>query len=105
MKQPHTMRYAAYCALFLATVLLSPSLLPAASQPSGRGMIIADIDPATGAVTECHMLKSTGDLRADRAAVHAFSKWRFKPHKINKVRGPVTLKNGEITFGFGRPNI
>ena len=63
------------------------------------GVIIADVDAKSGIVTDCRMLKSTGDPIADRKAIRAFRQWRFKPNSVSKVKGPVTVTRDGIVFG------
>src|SRR6476660_9034493 len=47
-----------------------------------KGIVLITIDPKTGIVTAARMLQSTGSKLLDRAALKAYSKWRFKPGSV-----------------------
>lgn len=65
---------------------------------TGSGVAVMIVDRATGKVTSCHMAQSTGSDILDRAAVNAFSQWRFKPGTVKEVRIPITFTVGGQVF-------
>ena len=56
---------------------------------TGRGIVLVTIDPKTGIVTAARMHQSTGSELLDRAALKAYSKWRFKPGSVPQVKMPI----------------
>ena len=56
---------------------------------SGSGIVLITIDPKTGIVTAARMHQSTGSELLDRAALKAYSKWRFKPGSVPQVKMPI----------------
>jgi TonB family protein len=56
---------------------------------TGKGVVLVTIDPKTGVVTETAMLQSTGSKLLDRAALKAYSRWRFKPGSVPQVKMPI----------------
>src|SRR4029077_10171857 len=54
-----------------------------------RGIVLITIDPKTGIVTAARMLQSTGSELLDRAALKAYSRWRFKPGSVPQVKMPI----------------
>jgi TonB family protein len=62
-------------------------------RPSGRGVVVVEVDKTTGWVTSAKMEKSTGYKILDAAALEAFSRWRFMPGTNHKVRLPITFNN------------
>ena len=56
---------------------------------TGRGIVLITIDPKTGIVTGARMHQSTGSELLDRAALKAYSKWRFKPGSVPQVKMPI----------------
>jgi TonB family protein len=48
---------------------------------TGSGIIMLDVDVATGRVTDARVVQSMGHKILDDAALDAFRKWRFKPGK------------------------
>ena len=56
---------------------------------TGRGIVLITIDPKTGIVTAARMHQSTGSELLDRAALKAYSKWRFKPGSVPQVKMPI----------------
>jgi TonB family protein len=62
--------------------------------PTGRGIVVMDVDMQTGQVTSARMEKSTGNKLLDDAAVEAFSRWRFRPGHFKHVRSPIAFTNG-----------
>src|SRR6184192_431683 len=59
-----------------------------AKRITGSGVIIADVDSASGDVTSASVSKSTGSSILDDAAVSAFKRWRFRPGSVSKVTIP-----------------
>jgi TonB family protein len=55
---------------------------------TGSGIALLEIDRKTGYVTAARMLKSTGHVILDNAALSAFMRWRFKPGTVHQVRIP-----------------
>ena len=58
---------------------------------TGNGIALLTVNPATGAVTSVTMTQSTGSSILDNATTSAFSRWRFKPGTVTKVRVPITF--------------
>src|SRR4026207_1907249 len=56
---------------------------------ASKGIVLVKIDPKTGVVTGTGMLQSTGSKLLDRAALKAYSKWRFKPGSVPQVKMPI----------------
>ena len=56
---------------------------------TGRGIALVEVDPKTGYVTAARMLKSTGHVILDNAALSAFMRWRFKPGSPKQVHIPI----------------
>src|SRR4051794_7833024 len=56
---------------------------------TGRGVGMMKIDPATGNVTSCEMVQSTGSDILDAAVLTAFRQWHFKPGVAKAVKVPV----------------
>jgi TonB family protein len=68
------------------------------SRITGRGILVGDVDIKTGIVRSVRMEKSTDSRILDRAALSAFSQWRFKPGTIRKFRVPINYAMG--TMGY-----
>jgi TonB family protein len=58
---------------------------------TGSGIVVVDVNPATGLVTRAYMGKSTGHGLLDTAAVTAFRGARFRPGTPPQVRIPITF--------------
>lgn len=58
---------------------------------TGSGIVVMNVDPATGSVTSVSMSKSTGSAFLDNAAIAGFRRWRFKPGTVATVSCPVTF--------------
>jgi TonB family protein len=64
-------------------------------RPTGRGIVVMEIDKKTGLVKSAKMEKSTGNKLLDDAAIQAFSQWRFKPGNLSRIHCPITFwRNG-----------
>jgi TonB family protein len=69
-------------------------------RPTGRGIVVMEINRETGWVISAKMEKSTGNKLLDDAAIEAFSRWRFKPGSVRYVRSPITF----TVRGQSKPN-
>ena len=58
---------------------------------TGDGVVVMNIDPATGSVTSVSMSKTTGSPFLDNAAIAGFKRWRFRPGSVSTVTCPVTF--------------
>lgn len=58
---------------------------------TGTGIVVLEVDPATGKVTSARMEPSTGSAILDRAALWAFRRWRFKPGAVKMAKMPITF--------------
>jgi periplasmic protein TonB len=58
---------------------------------TGSGVIVVDVDSASGNVTSSSVAQSIGSPILDNAAVSAFRQWRFRPGTVSKVRIPITF--------------
>ncbi|HMG04228.1 MAG TPA: TonB family protein [Chthoniobacterales bacterium] len=58
---------------------------------TGSGIVVMRVDSATGRVANVSMAESTGSPVLDNAAVAAFTRWRFKPGTVSRVRSPITF--------------
>ena len=58
---------------------------------TGDGVAILTVDPASGAVVDVSMSKSTGNQFLDNAALTGFRRWRFRPGTVSSVTCPVTF--------------
>ena len=56
---------------------------------TGSGVVLLQVDPKTGYVIGAQILKSTGHVILDNAALSAFTRWRFKPGTVRQVRLPI----------------
>jgi len=59
---------------------------------SGKGVVLVTIDPKTGTVAGVRMLQSTGNSLLDGAALDAYSKWRFKPGSVRRLKCRLNLQ-------------
>ena len=66
---------------------------------TGSGIVLLQVDPKTGYVIGAQMLKSTGHVILDNAALSAFTQWRFKPGTVRQVRMPIryTMDGKDLT--------
>jgi protein TonB len=58
---------------------------------TGSGVIVAQVDSASGNVTSASVSQSTGSPILDSAATSAFRQWRFRPGTVSKVNIPITF--------------
>ena len=58
---------------------------------TGSGIILLEVEPATGEVKKASMAASTGSAILDRAALDAFRRWRFKPGTNRLIKVPITF--------------
>jgi periplasmic protein TonB len=58
---------------------------------TGSGVIVAQVDAASGNVTSASVSSSTGSPILDNAATSAFRQWRFRPGTVSKVNIPITF--------------
>jgi protein TonB len=58
---------------------------------TGSGVIVAQVDAASGNVTSASVSQSTGSSILDNAATSAFRQWRFRPGTVSKVNIPITF--------------
>jgi protein TonB len=58
---------------------------------TGSGVIVVNVDAASGSVTDASVASSTGSSILDDAAVSTFRRWRFRPGSVSKVRIPITF--------------
>jgi TonB family protein len=55
---------------------------------SGAGVCVVYVRP-DGTVERAEMLQSTGQPVLDKASIDAFSRWRFVPSSVKKVKLPI----------------
>ncbi len=81
---------------------LDPSTLLSAPRPeypfearklrqTGSGVVLLEVDPATGAVKKARMAQSTGHRVLDEAAIAACSAWRFRKGVPARQKAPITF--------------
>ena len=58
---------------------------------TGSGVIVAQVDAASGNVTSASVSQSTGSPILDNAATSAFRQWRFRPGTVSRVNIPITF--------------
>ncbi|MDQ6859994.1 MAG: TonB family protein [Verrucomicrobiota bacterium] len=58
---------------------------------TGSGVAVLLIDPASGAVANVSIVRSTGSPILDNAAISGFRRWRFRPGSVSKVNAPITF--------------
>lgn len=62
-----------------------------ASNPSGEGLLLVDVDYETGRVTSVHVLRSTGRKRLDDYFSNVVRRWHFQPKTYTKIKVPFSL--------------
>ncbi len=55
---------------------------------TGAGICVVYVRP-DGTVKRAEMLQSTGQALLDKASIDAFSRWRFVPGSVTKVKIPI----------------
>lgn len=55
----------------------------------GAGVCVVHVR-SDGTVSHAEMLRSTGEKILDEASIDAFSRWRFIPGSMDKIKIPVT---------------
>jgi len=58
---------------------------------TGTGVALLLVDPASGAVTDVSIVRTTGSAILDNAAISGFRRWRFNPGTVSKVHAPITF--------------
>jgi len=58
---------------------------------TGDGVALMSVDQGSGSVTAVTMVRSTGNVFLDNAAIAGFRRWRFKPGSVASVTCPVTF--------------
>ena len=58
---------------------------------TGSGVALLAVDPASGAVTNVTISRSTGSPVLDNAAISGFRRWRFRAGTVSKVQAPITF--------------
>jgi protein TonB len=58
---------------------------------TGSGIVVMTVDSSTGSVANVSMAESTGSPVLDNAALTAFSRWRFKPGTVSRIKAPITF--------------
>ena len=63
----------------------------------GSGLYRLNIKP-DGTVSSVTVLKSTGHMLLDQAAIHAFRQWRFKPGVLHVLKIPINFTMQGVTY-------
>jgi TonB family protein len=63
----------------------------------GSGLYRLNIKP-DGTVSSVTVLKSTGHILLDQAAVHAFRQWRFRPGALHFLKVPINFTMKGVTY-------
>jgi TonB family protein len=63
----------------------------------GTGFYRLNIKP-DGAVSSVTVLKSTGHMLLDQAAIHALRQWRFKPGALHFLKVPLNFTMKGVTY-------
>jgi TonB family protein len=61
------------------------------SRITGSGIVVLELNPATGAVSSARMEPSTGNALLDQASLFAFRRWKFIPGTPSPIRTPITF--------------
>lgn len=61
---------------------------------TGRAVVLLDVDPVTGAVTNARIIKSTRHTVLDRASIDALKKARFAVGTSSQVKIPINWSLG-----------
>ena len=84
----------ALAVLLLVTAQVASAQPPRSSRPpeirlKGSGVLLLDLDKATGKGVRVRVLESTGYRVLDEASKKAFSEKKFKPHTRSPLRVPI----------------
>jgi TonB family protein len=63
----------------------------------GSGLYRLNINP-DGTVSSVTVLKSTGHMLLDQAAIHAFRQWRFRPGALRVLKIPINFTMKGVTY-------
>jgi TonB family protein len=63
----------------------------------GSGSYRLNIKP-DGTVSSVTVLKSTGYILLDQAAIHAFRQWRFRPGALHALKIPINFTMKGVTY-------
>jgi TonB family protein len=63
----------------------------------GSGLYRLNVKP-DGTVSSVTVLKSTGHMLLDQAAIHAFRQWRFKPGVLHVLKIPINFTMQGVTY-------
>ncbi|PYJ55595.1 MAG: hypothetical protein DME82_06720 [Verrucomicrobia bacterium] len=63
----------------------------------GIGSYRLNIKP-DGTVSSVTVLKSTGHMVLDQAAIHAFRQWRFRPGTLHVLKIPINFTMKGVTY-------
>ncbi|MFN2476282.1 MAG: energy transducer TonB [Chthoniobacterales bacterium] len=97
IRRPATMRVAGPTSMTAAKVAAISAPRPdypyeaRRQRATGTGIVVLNVDPATGYVVSASMRQSTGNVVLDAAALSAFKRWRFKPGSVSLVQTPITF--------------
>ena len=60
-----------------------------------------EVDTQTGNVKRAYMAVSTGQKILDQAAIEAFSRWRFQPNTVARMKAPISFTMADGSGGAG----
>ena len=63
----------------------------------GSGLYRLNIKP-DGTVSSVTVLKSTGYILLDQAAIHAYRQWRFRPGALHALEIPISFTMKGVTY-------
>jgi TonB family protein len=63
----------------------------------GSGLYRLNIK-SDGTVSSVTILKSTGHILLDQAAIHAFRQWRFRPGTLHVLKIPINFTMKGVTY-------
>ena len=72
---------------------------------TGTGVAVMEVDTESGKVERAYMAISTGHKVLDQAAIEAFSRWRFRPGMVSRVKAPIsfTMADGAGYYSASKP--
>jgi TonB family protein len=88
----HVLKILLAVLVFATQVGLAQQPRPSAASDirlKASGVLLLDLDDATGKVVRVRMLESTGYRVLDEASMKAFSEKKFKPHTRSPLRVPI----------------